>query len=359
MLSGPCQARPPTARCDRAAPGNELVRGRLQRAAGIADEHVVEQCRRLARVAVMHPIDPDAGAGAAGFIEPPDPRRHSAQIFRFPADDQNGVLTADRLQLDHALAQAAVAAIDDVVELRNDRLGCAVDQWVDPNRLAPHPIGIEAQHGIHGGAAVGGVALDDDEIARRIGPNRARLGGEIFEQPGQRRRGDELQRDHGDPIAGFELFGAVDRAGSGCLHARNKTVTTRLAHERNITDPQCAFEHVKDIFSWNRPTRREAYGGLYARIDRVADAQNVPQNGFRDGCDRGVLEIHFIGGAPSRRRAVGQRAGRRRSVVRLGLAGPRALSSRAGTAVAVIGFGPRSSRGADRIDRRRALRKSR
>ena len=44
----------------------------------------------------------------------------------------------------------------------------------------------------------------------------------------------------------------------------------------------------------HRPPGCEADVSLYAWIDGVSNAKNVPKHDFGDGCQRGILEIEFV-----------------------------------------------------------------
>ena len=100
-----------------------------------ANEHVVEERCDLARIAVAHAIYFDVSARPARFVQARDPRRHPFEQFRLACDDQNGVLSADRLQLDEILTEAALPRVDDPIEFSNDRLRRAVADRIDANRL--------------------------------------------------------------------------------------------------------------------------------------------------------------------------------------------------------------------------------
>ena len=75
-------------------------------------------------------------------------------------DHQDGVQPADRLELDHALAETALAGVHDLFQFGDQRLWCAVADWVDADRLAAHPVDIEAHRGFYSGTALGAGALD-------------------------------------------------------------------------------------------------------------------------------------------------------------------------------------------------------
>ena len=84
--AGVCAGRGGLLRCrwlDRALleatmplPGAQLVVWRIQSTAAAADEHVVEERRDLARIAVAHAVYLDVGARTARFVQSRDPGCH-------------------------------------------------------------------------------------------------------------------------------------------------------------------------------------------------------------------------------------------------------------------------------------------
>ena len=126
---------------------------------------------------------------------------------------------------DDVLAQPAVARIHNFFQLDDNQLGTAILDGIDADGLTAHPIDVEAHHRVDGRAALGAVALYDEQIARRIGANGAGPGGKTVERLKQRRRGDVLQRDDGDTKA-------IYIAGAHGLALRNKAVAGGIAHQR-------------------------------------------------------------------------------------------------------------------------------
>ena len=153
--------------------------GRTSRA---AEEHVGQHARDLPGVAVFDPIDVDRGARSVGAVEPPDPGRSSSQHFRPLGDHHDGVETGDRLELDHVLAKAVLAGIDDLLQLRDDRRRRTARDRENSDRLPAHPVDIEAERRIDRGAALGAAALDQEQVARGIGAHAAGFGGETVHQ---------------------------------------------------------------------------------------------------------------------------------------------------------------------------------
>jgi hypothetical protein len=80
------------------------------------------------------------------------------------------------------MAEAGVARIHDFLKFRPDRLRIAISHWVHSDRLPMHPIDIEASHGVQRRLALRAGPEDQKYPARRIGADRARTGGEAFEQ---------------------------------------------------------------------------------------------------------------------------------------------------------------------------------
>ena len=315
---------------------------RALRRAAAADEHVVEQPRQLARLAVADPVDLDAGAGDVGAVEPVDPGRGGAQQLRLARHHHDGVQPADRLELDHALAEPALAGIHDLLELGDERLGRGVAHRIDADRLAAHPIGVEAQHGLDRGAALGAAALDQQQIADRIGADGAGLDGKAVEQLDDGLRRHVLQRDRGDAVAGLRTGiggDAIDAAAADRFAGRHQPIAGGIARQHHVGGAQRAFEHEQDIVLGDRAARRQADGALHARIDGVADAENVAENDLGDGGDRRVLEIELV--------ALAAAAGRRRRDL-----------DRIGAAAAVIARGAQAL-GRARIGDLGAARKAR
>src|SRR3982075_62413 len=92
-----------------ARPARELVLGAVEQARGRStNEHLGEHARDLARLAVFHPVNMNAGSRAIRMIEPLDPGRGRAQQRRFFADHEDGVEAADRSKIDDILAETVV-----------------------------------------------------------------------------------------------------------------------------------------------------------------------------------------------------------------------------------------------------------
>ena len=109
--------------------------------------------------------------------------------------------------------------------------------------------------------------------------------------------GDELQRNHADPVSCLGTRRIVDRAGSDGVCRRNEAITPTIPHQRNIDREQRTLKHKEQILSRNCSSRRKAHGALHARIDRIAKPQDVTQNGLGHSGYGGILEIHFIAAA--------------------------------------------------------------
>ncbi len=142
----PPPAAPPPS--DRRSVGRAR-RGRPRRVEGAAraaaDENIVEHLGDLAGLAVIDPIDVHAGATGVGGVEALDPGLRRSQQVRLLGDDENGVHARHHLELDVALAQAAIAGIEDLLDLGDDRLRTAVLDREDADRLPAHPVDVEAR----------------------------------------------------------------------------------------------------------------------------------------------------------------------------------------------------------------------
>jgi hypothetical protein len=148
-----------------------LVGGRLERACPAANEQSAEQLRDLDAVAVADFIDLDAGARHGRIIETLDPFRGGAQHFGLARYHEDGVQAAHGLQLDQMLAEAVFPRIQNFFEFGHQRLGLRAMDRKNTDRLAAHPILVEAEDGVDGRAALGSVADDDEQIVRWVGPD--------------------------------------------------------------------------------------------------------------------------------------------------------------------------------------------
>ena len=122
-----------------------LAVGAVERVAGraVAGQHLVEQRHDLFRIAVAQRIGLQIDARGIGPVEPRDPGLGALEIFGLLADHENGIEPADRLELDHVLAEAAFAGIHDLLDLGDQRLGRGVAHREDADRLPAHPVGVE------------------------------------------------------------------------------------------------------------------------------------------------------------------------------------------------------------------------
>jgi hypothetical protein len=183
-----------------------LIGGRLQRVSAAANEQIGEQLRDLAAIAVADLVDLDAGARHRRSIEAIDPFLGGAQQFGLARHHEDGIHAGDGLQLDHMLAKALFPRIQDLFELGDHRLRRRVMDWKNTDRLAAHPILIETQDGLDGGAALYAIANHKHQIFRGIGPDRARFRRKTFQELRDRLHRDMTQGDDRDPIAGLRLM---------------------------------------------------------------------------------------------------------------------------------------------------------
>src|SRR3981081_3680205 len=103
------------------------------------------------------------------------------------------------------LAEAVFARVQDFFELGDQRLGLRIMDWKNADRLAAHPILVEAEDGVDGGAALGSVADDDEQILRWVGPDRTWLCREAFQEFRDRLHRDMLQGNHRDSITRLRI----------------------------------------------------------------------------------------------------------------------------------------------------------
>ena len=177
---------------------------------------------------------------------------------------------------------------------RDQRLRRRVMDRENADRLAAHPVLVETQDGVDGRAALNAIANHDDQIFRGIGPDRARLRREAFQELGDRLHRDMLQGDHRNPIAGFRnmaCVGAIGMAAADGVISRNDPVAACIMHQDRVARAQGAFKNKQQLRFRNRTPRREAYGPLNARIDHIAHPEIIAQNDLRHGAQGSILEV--------------------------------------------------------------------
>src|SRR3984893_16787677 len=82
------------------------------------------------------------------MIQPLDPGRRGMQQSWLLAHHQDGVEPTNRLKFYKILAETIVAGIHDLFEFRDHGFRTAVDDRKNPDRLAAHPVEVEAERGI-------------------------------------------------------------------------------------------------------------------------------------------------------------------------------------------------------------------
>ena len=219
-------------------------------------------------------------------------------------------MPADRLELDHVLAEAALAGIHDLLDLGDQRLRarCCAAGRCRPTARASSRRRTE-QDGLDRGAAVRSAALNEQECCarcRRASCLALTPKPSSSLQHGLRR--DVVQRHHGDALAGLRGRRPVDAAGADRLGGRHAgDMPPRSRTSATLRHPQRVFEHVEQVGLRHRATRGQRHRALHARIDGVADAENVAEDDLGDRRDRRVLEIQI----DSRRRSAGAAAAAR------------------------------------------------
>ncbi len=236
-------------------------------------------------------------AGAAGVVgvEPLDPGLGGAQQVRLLGDDENAVHPRHRLELDVALAHAAFAGIENLLQLGDDRLGIAVLDREDADRLPAHPVDVEAERGLHDGAPLRTGALDEQEVAPGIGAHHAGPHRERVEQLDEGAAGHVAQRQHGDAVAGLGMAGdGVGVAAADRVAHRNDAIARGVADQHDVAHAQRVFEHEQEVGLRHRLAGRQADRSLHARVDRIADAHDVAEHRLGDLGDRRVLEVELV-----------------------------------------------------------------
>src|SRR5262249_41909465 len=172
-----------------ARPGRVLVGGGVGRVRGrAADEDMFGDARRLAGIAVSDAIDSHGIWSAIGPVQTTDPGSRCVEETRPARHDKDRITATDRLELDGVLTKTAFTGINDLFQLRYDRLWSAVVNWVDSYRLSAHPVWVERERRFDCRLAFGASPLDQQEVATGIHASRARLHCKAVEQLGKRWR---------------------------------------------------------------------------------------------------------------------------------------------------------------------------
>ena len=248
----------------------DLVGGRLGRAWGASGEQNAEQLRDLDAVAVADLIDLDASARHGRIIETANPFLGGAQQFGLARHHEDGVHAAHGLQLDQTLAKAVFPRVQNFFELGNQRLGLRAMDRKNTDRLAGHPIFVEAEDGVDGRAALGSVADDENQVVCRVGPDRTWFCREAFQKFRDRLHRDMPQRDHRDSITRLRIASrrrAIDVAAADGVVRRNDVVAPGIMHQYRIARVQGALQDEQHLGFRNRTSRGKADGSLHARID--------------------------------------------------------------------------------------------
>jgi hypothetical protein len=234
-----------------------------------------------------------------------------------------------------------------LLEFGDQRLRLRVMDRKNTDRLAAHPILVEAEDGVDGRPALSSVADDDEQIVRWVGSDRTGSCREAFQEFRDRLHRDMLQWNHRDSITRLRIAAlprAIDAATADGVVRRNDMVAPGIVHQYRIARVQGALQDEQHLGFRNRTSRGKADGSLHPRIDRITHPENVAQNDLRHGAHGTILEVQIDAVARSRARARARvRRGRRRA---------RSLPA---APVIYLGTIPRRSR----IGGGRGLRKSR
>jgi len=126
------------------------------------------------------------------------------------------------------------------------------------DRLAAHPILIETQDGLDGGAALYAIANHEHQIFRGIGSDRARFRRETFQELRDRLHRDMTQGDDLDPIAGLRIMvcvHAIDTAAADGIIGRHDPVAPGIMHQYGVGRAQGAFQDEQQLRFRNRAPR--------------------------------------------------------------------------------------------------------
>src|SRR5262249_38296842 len=162
-------------------------------------------------------------------------------------DGEHRVHPAYRLEFDDVLTDAAFAAVENLVQFGDDRFRIAVLDREDPDRLALHPVSIEAQNEIDPVSAVAAASLYQDQVAARIGSGHVRLGHEAVDQLENGRSGNVLQRHDRYAVSGFCPLAPLDCAGTDRIPLRGQSIARAVADQGDPAQPQRVFQHVGNV----------------------------------------------------------------------------------------------------------------
>ena len=114
---------------------------------------------------MLETIGAQGRAGRVGAVEPLHPLRHLGEQLGIARHRHHGVHARDRLEAHHALADTAVAALEDALELADHRLRGGRLERIDPDRLVAQPFHVESGNQVERRLALRGGALDQDQVA--------------------------------------------------------------------------------------------------------------------------------------------------------------------------------------------------
>ena len=253
-------------------PGAIWLVGELERAWAAAGEQGAEQLRDLDAVAVADFVDLDTGARHGRIIETANPFFGGAQQFGLARHNEDGVQAAHGLQLDQMLAEAVFPRIQNFFEFGHQRLGLRAMDRKNTDRLAAHPILVEAKDSIDSGAALGSVADDEKQVVCWVGPDRTGFCREAFQEFGDRLHRNVPQRDHRDSVTRLQIAAlarAIDVAAADGVVRRNDMVAPGIVHQYRIARVQGALQDEQHLGFRNRTSRGKADGSLHPRVDRI------------------------------------------------------------------------------------------
>src|SRR5439155_21593019 len=155
----------------------------------------------------------------------------TAQYAGTAGDNKDGILPTDRLELDQVLAQSPFPRIHDLLKLRDQWFWRATSHRIDADRLATHPIHIEAQRGFGGGAALGPASLDHQQVARCVNSHGSGSYSEAVQKLDQSLARYVPKRDDCNPIACVRLARiAINAAVSDRIRSRDQTIASSFAY---------------------------------------------------------------------------------------------------------------------------------
>ncbi len=263
------------------------------RAAAARAVKVVQRGGDGLRLGILQLVDLDAARAGVAAVEPRHPFAHEVDPAARAGHGQHGVGAGHRLELDGALRHATLAGVDDVVELRDDRVGRGIGHREDGDRFGAHPVDVDRRGGFDGGAALGGRAGDDDEVGAGVGLDRARAAAEAFQQLAEIGGRHVARRDDGGAVS-LAHVAARDGADAARVGGGHDAVQVLVLHHGGAERGQRRLEQRHQPGPGDRLGRGERDLAGDALVDEVIGVEDVAEDRLGDRADVGAFEIELI-----------------------------------------------------------------